>query len=303
MKVRYNWKYAGSFLCGRSLGEITTNGVALPITTKRMSFVQRAKELVRITLTDRSLFEPTFQKKRESEYRVRLLNGFKSDRLPSIDLLQFIPTGSSEIVNYTYLSGNSLPTDMALIKEVARSFEDCVFLEIGSWRGETLSNIAQVARRCFSLTLGPDDMKRLGFHTNTINSHGLFTKGMSNVEEFFHNSMTFDFSKLPERPNLIFVDGDHSYEAVKQDTQNAFRILKEDGIIIWHDYGSDTEHVRHEVMAAIVDGTPAELRQHLYHVSNTLCAIFTKKAYPATTIKPPVIPDKKFTVHLQIAKL
>jgi len=268
-----------------------------------MSFTKRIAELIRIALTNRSLFEPTFQRKRELEFRAQLLKSYKSDRFPSISLSEFMPSDICEIINYTYLSGNSLPTDMALIKEVARGMEDCVFLEIGSWRGETMSNIARVARRCFSLTLGPEDMKKLGYQENTIRSHGFFTRGLNNVEEFFHDSMTFDYQSLPERPNLIFVDGDHSYEAVKRDTKNAFEILQPDGVIIWHDYGSDTEHVRHEVMAAIVDGTPLEKRKHLYHVSNTLCAIYTTEKHNAAIVNPPVIPDKTFTIGIKLEKL
>ncbi|MBL8012699.1 MAG: class I SAM-dependent methyltransferase, partial [Candidatus Omnitrophica bacterium] len=36
--------------------------------------------------------------------------------------------------------------------------------------------------------------------------------------------------------DLVFIDGNHSYEFVKSDTENALEMLSEKGVIIWHDY-------------------------------------------------------------------
>lgn len=37
--------------------------------------------------------------------------------------------------------------------------------------------------------------------------------------------------------DFFFVDGAHSYEYVKSDTENALRCVREGGIIAWHDFG------------------------------------------------------------------
>jgi len=39
--------------------------------------------------------------------------------------------------------------------------------------------------------------------------------------------------------DFIFVDADHSFEAVRNDTQNAFSMLATKGVIVWHDYNPE----------------------------------------------------------------
>jgi len=40
--------------------------------------------------------------------------------------------------------------------------------------------------------------------------------------------------------NFIFVDADHSYQAIKYDTEFARQIIKPGGVIVWHDYQHPT---------------------------------------------------------------
>lgn len=42
----------------------------------------------------------------------------------------------------------------------------------------------------------------------------------------------------PETFDLIFIDGDHSAEAVQEDAKNALRLIAHNGTIIFHDFGS-----------------------------------------------------------------
>ncbi len=267
-----------------------------------MSFLSNLRSLLNIVLTDRPSIQASLTRNEEENFRQALVQGYGADRLPTVDFRELVKKEVISVANYTYLGGNSLPTDMALVKEMAASIPECRFLEIGSWRGETLSNVASVAKHCYSLTLGADDMRRMGISEKFIESHALFTSQLQNITEFTGDSQVFDFSRIPEKPNLIFVDGDHTYAAVKKDTENSFSVLneREDSVIIWHDYGYNTEDVRHSVMAAIVDGTPAHLRQYLYHVSNTMCAVFVKQKLPTYTGGFPQFPSKTFDVQLSV---
>ena len=36
---------------------------------------------------------------------------------------------------------------------------------------------------------------------------------------------------------MVIVDGGHSYEVAKSDTQNALRLVRNGGVIAWDDYG------------------------------------------------------------------
>jgi hypothetical protein len=36
---------------------------------------------------------------------------------------------------------------------------------------------------------------------------------------------------------MIFIDGNHYYDYVKSDSENALGCLRAGGLIVWHDYG------------------------------------------------------------------
>ncbi len=58
----------------------------------------------------------------------------------------------------------------------------------------------------------------------------------SKIIELFGDSRTFDFSPYYGKMDMIFIDGNHSYDYVKSDTENAFKMLSPNGIILWHDF-------------------------------------------------------------------
>ena len=218
--------------------------------------------------------------------------------LPQVDILELLPALNETVDPYSYLEGQALPTDIALLKGLARRFEGCRYLEIGSWRGESLANVAAVCTDCVSLTLSPDELRSLGFPETMIATESYFTKDLSHVRVIHHNSQTFDFSSIG-RFDLIFIDGDHSRAGVCADTKSAFSLLKSRrSIIVWHDYGLTPERVNWTVLNGIRDGCPPETIKNIYHVSNTLCAIFTMEALQADLKPYPQVPDKTFTVHV-----
>ncbi len=50
------------------------------------------------------------------------------------------------------------------------------------------------------------------------------------------DSTKFDWSPYERSVDFVFIDGAHDYESVRKDTENALRIVREGGIILWHDY-------------------------------------------------------------------
>jgi predicted O-methyltransferase YrrM len=50
------------------------------------------------------------------------------------------------------------------------------------------------------------------------------------------DTATVDFSAIEGKVDLVFIDADHSYEAVSRDSRLALRLLSKTGSIIWHDY-------------------------------------------------------------------
>jgi len=62
------------------------------------------------------------------------------------------------------------------------------------------------------------------------------TSHSDKIIELFGDSFNFDYSKYHNKIDLVFIDGNHSYKYVKSDTENAFKLLSKNGVIIWHDY-------------------------------------------------------------------
>ena len=58
------------------------------------------------------------------------------------------------------------------------------------------------------------------------------------ITQLLGNSQTFDFSDYHGTIDLVFVDACHHYDHVKRDTDNAFKLIKPGGVILWHDYAS-----------------------------------------------------------------
>jgi hypothetical protein len=223
--------------------------------------------------------------------------------LPTVDLLDLLPGLNETIKDYTYLDGTSRVTDIIVLKALASKFTDCMYLEIGSFRGESLVNVSEVAKECVSISLSDAEMKAFGLEDH-IKLQRFFSRDLKNVLHIHHNSLTYDFSQLNKKFDLIFIDGDHSYGAVKKDTENAFKLLKDsNSIIVWHDYGRSYNVENWNTIAAMIDGTPEEYRSKIYHISNTICSIFTSQKLTAGFPQFSDLPNKTFRINLSATKI
>ncbi|MBA3704978.1 MAG: class I SAM-dependent methyltransferase [Bacteroidetes bacterium] len=207
--------------------------------------------------------------------------------LKTIDINHLLPAFIETVEPFSSIDGGSTPMDIALLKGLARIKPNCMYFEIGTWRGESVANVASVAKDCITLNLPDEEMLQMGLDKDYVEAHRFFSTGLKNVEHIQANSQTFNFSSLNKKFDLIFIDGDHHYESVKKDTSNAFKLLKDnDSIIVWHDYGNNPTDIRWDVLLGILDGTPADKIKNLHRVSNTLCAIYTTKPLQSAYIQP-----------------
>ena len=223
--------------------------------------------------------------------------------LKTIDLLELFPDFQESLINYSFLEGTSLITDIAILKKLAQKFDNCAYIEFGSWRGESIVNMATVTNNCTSLSFSNEEMKAFQLPAEVINCSRVFLKDSKNVKFIEHNTQTYDFTALEKKFDLIFVDADHHYEGVKIDTSNAFKLLKnENSIIVWHDYGRSTENINWPVFAGILDGAPSdEHRKKIYRISNSLCAIYINGNFNAH-YPTKYFPNKVFEVSIKAKK-
>jgi predicted O-methyltransferase YrrM len=240
----------------------------------------------------------------EEQFKKNIEIKYNKSKLPTVDLLDLFPNFEVEINNYSFLNGTSLPTDIALLKLLAKETPNCAYLEIGSWRGESIINVANVTDDVTSFTLSEKEMRAFNFPENFIKNNGIYYPKNNNFKKILHNSQTYDFSKIDKKFDLIFIDGDHSNLGVLNDTINVYKHLLKDenSIIVWHDYSYNTENVRYSVLKAILDGIPEEDHSKLYHVSNTMCAIYTNKNLKAKNRQVLEVPNKHFTLKIKSFK-
>jgi len=239
------------------------------------------------------------------EYKKKVIAKYgMPNGLKQLDLGVLFPNFSESLSTYAFLDGSSLPIDLAVLKSLARTYEVQDYLEIGTWRGESVANIAEVVPNCFTLNLPDEVLLANGAQKDYVNSHRFFSKELSNVKHLFGHSHDFDFNTLNTKFDMIFIDGDHHYEAVKKDTERMLDLLKtNNSIIVWHDYALSPETIRWDVMLGILDGLPKEKYDKLYHISNTLCAVYINEDFPSHALRPYALPNKKFHIDLSYKKL
>lgn len=209
-------------------------------------------------------------------WRKRVKSDFGIDKgLPVIFPETLFSDFSATINPYAFGDGGSLPTDLALLVKLASRIPHCNYFEIGTWRGESVANVARVAPECYTLNLSDEEMLSLGFPHDYIAQHRIFSNGLQNVIHLQGNTKLFDFAALDRKFDLIFIDGDHHYEMVKNDTEKIFRnLIHEKTIVVWHDYARNPETVRWEVLAGILSGSPEKSHKAIFHVAHTLCAVY-----------------------------
>lgn len=262
-------------------------------------------QFIRILINKPSIFAKSlYHSVIKFNMEVLVKKKYKIERgLPQIDILDIFPHLIETVTPYTNLYGTSLPIDLAIIKQFAKRFQDCVYLEVGTWRGESLANVAPICKHCVSISLSDEDMNKHGWGKSFQQLQRLFSKHLNNIEHIEANSKTFNFENLVEKFDLIFIDGDHSYEGVRSDTENAFKLLKgKSSIIVWHDYTTNYEHINYEVLAGILDGCPTNKRDKVFHISNTLCAVYTEEDIISKNAIYPAFPDKNFKVTIEVER-
>lgn len=116
------------------------------------------------------------------------------------------------------------------------------YLEIGSFAGGSISLVSShnYPTKCYSLDLGnpmPQELVESNVNNfKNINSSFKYFKGNSqdiNVVELVKNEVGVI--------DLLFIDGDHSYNGVIKDFNNYSKMVKPGGYIVFDDYNDYTD--------------------------------------------------------------
>lgn len=148
--------------------------------------------------------------------------------------------------------------------------DDPVVVELGVWAGRSICSIADILKEkrakvylvdTFEGTKGEEEAHKYAVEGRLFFECIANTRAFG-LRPFIYPITTHDASEsINQDFDMIFIDADHSYEAVKQDIEDWFPKLKKGGIIIGHDY-HDFEGVKkavHEYFG------PFEVTDSLWH--------------------------------------
>jgi predicted O-methyltransferase YrrM len=159
--------------------------------------------------------------------------------------------------------------------------------EFGTCSGKNTMLMALNSREScsiVSLTLNQDQSKNLSLDKkdnniairNIVNESNykkfLFSgkKVEKKIEVIFIDSRKFNTKEYLKKFDLIFIDGGHTYSVVKNDSEKAFEMLSNKGVIIWHDYVVGKESCK-DVCRYINE---LEKEKKIFHIKDTSMCFF-----------------------------
>ena len=181
-------------------------------------------------------------------------------KMPAADLRLPVASISSVLGQHIDLNllgslgdpGNVSLLELMVIANLARAATPPIAFEIGTFNGRTALNLAAnlpPKGKVFTLDLPQSQLGETKFalapqedaFVEKPASGAKFagTTFADKITQLYGDSGTFDFSVYEGQMGLIFVDGSHAYDYVRQDTATALRLAAETGIILWHDYQED----------------------------------------------------------------
>lgn len=162
--------------------------------------------------------------------------------------------------------GDTVPGIISLLTSLAKN--KSVF-EFGTFRGQTTYNLSKTAAEVYTFDLG--DNSSDDSYPEYIVGDVYKRNNATNVTQLIGDSLTYDFSELYNKFDLIWLDAGHSYEACKKDFETSMQIIKQDttAIIAIDDYPAwgGVKQAVEEI---------AETK-HLYHLPEIALVLYINK--------------------------
>jgi predicted O-methyltransferase YrrM len=173
-----------------------------------------------------------------------------SARLPRASPSEIFPGIENVEISLTAplmeVGGNVWVNELVVLAGICRWLKPKRLFEIGTFNGRTTVNLAANAPEdaivytldiphdhpVFALVSGEE---RFQLHEN----NGALYRNSSfaqKVEQLWADSAEYDEAPLAGKIDLAFIDGSHSYDYIRNDTEKVLRMLTTEGVVIWHDY-------------------------------------------------------------------
>jgi len=159
-------------------------------------------------------------------------------RFCGLSLLRLL-VGNREASIFTYTSAIER---LVLYREACLSLQSGVFVEVGSYLGASAVVLAKA-------TMRNDSKRGVVYCIDTWCNDAMVEGKRDTLKEFEANTIRFsdrifrivgrsDSVKLPqtEKCDLIFLDGDHSYESTRADAARYSGLVRSRGRLVMHDH-------------------------------------------------------------------
>ncbi len=205
----------------------------------------------------RSLYLPLSilgQALRRQSRRIRGVQRGQKTRLPVVPWQDLLPSKPITIVALSKNPGDINLAELAVLMSAAAATESgAEIIEIGTYDGRTTVNLAINAPahlQIFTLDLPPDIPTKFELapseraFVEKPKPGRIFREAplewksaVERINQLLGDSATFDWSGHFGRAGLVFVDGSHAYDYVIADSNAAFGLVANSGMVFWHDYG------------------------------------------------------------------
>jgi hypothetical protein len=205
--------------------------------------------------------------------------------------LSDIPSSEKPIqmLSSGWLPGSTPPQDLYAILRILRWLKPRRIFEIGTSAGITTAHMAlnseaeiytldlprELASDLNSYSAGDLSLLKprdqIGKAYQPFNHNG-------QVRQLFGDSRLFEFTPYRGSVDLVFVDGCHVFEGVLADSRNAFDLLANRGVVLWHDFASLRDVTR--AVKQLAKQWP------IYHIEDTCLAMYLRANAGLAELKP-----------------
>lgn len=211
--------------------------------------------------------------------------------IPTVNLNRVFPIelekGKIVLENFLGHWGNVSVEELCKICLIIQYLKPKRILEIGTYNGMTTLQIALNApSNCITYTLDlPEDVSaslQLSEIDTYVSKHfkkkfgtgvGSYFRDRNdlNIRQLWGDSANFDYSVIDGEIDIIFIDAAHDYANKKIDSENAFKLLAPNGVILWHNYN--------DVLCPDVTKYLMEIAKtkSILHLRNTMIAVYVDK--------------------------
>lgn len=210
-----------------------------------------------------------------------ILNKYKIHALPQVDVNDFFASLGETItpvinVKADFTGGISPVNDYYMLCRIARAIKAEQYFEIGTWLGLSAYNLHLNSKDTGVYTLDiPPDHEEIELYKIPEEVFGFYSKHIQSIHHLRADSKLFNYKPYSKSFDLVFIDGNHSFDYVINDSKIALELIKDEhSIIAWHDYILCGE-INKNVLCGILESIPAEEHKHIVHLYQSNIALYS----------------------------